>query len=64
MVGTEGMSAWGWPQWGILVSTCIAVVVHICLHDRPLPDPNYNGIRQFIYGAVGLFILWCGGFFG
>lgn len=62
-------SAWGWPQWAMLILLFLGFAIRASLHGKPMIDKEtkepekYNGFVGAGRFALMLFILTAGGFF-
>jgi uncharacterized membrane protein len=52
----------GWPQWIYIVLMVIGLFVSIERHGRPR-EGTYNGVASIISAALGIALLYWGGFF-
>lgn len=54
-------SAWGWPQWTMVVGMTLGLIIQAAYHGKPREAFSFPiGLVSF---GLNLFILICGGFF-
>lgn len=56
------MEHWGWPQWFFVTVYAINVLIHADLHGR-VKTGKYSAPATIVASAIGIFILYKGGFF-
>ena len=56
------MATWAWPQWTMLSIYAFNLVLYAALDGKPRSGEYRFGMAA-VSAAIGLFIMWSGGFF-